>query len=108
MKKLMFGLAMLVAASASASAQTTNPYLNDLLGRATGEIQGAQRDIAGIQAKGQALRVSCWQGDHRSCVALRQMLRNPNLDEMGSLVSRPAGAYWPFDPYGNMQPSGRW
>src|SRR3954453_9109552 len=105
MKKLMVGLVMLT--SASAYAQTTDPFLNDLLGRANREIAGAQSDMRHIQRKGQGLRIQCWQGDHGSCVALRRMLRNPNLDEMGSLVPRPAGAYWPFDPYGNMQLSGQ-
>jgi hypothetical protein len=101
-------LAASLALPLPASGQTTNQQLNELLGAANREVQGAQQDIQNIKRKGNALRQECWAGDHDACMDLRAMFRNPNLNEMGGLVNRPSGAYWPFDPYGNVQQSGRW
>jgi hypothetical protein len=82
-----------------ATAQTTNPDLNRLLDAGRSEVEGAKADINAIRAKDHRLRQACWSGNHESCLELKAMLVNPNINPDGIMVPRPSGAYWPFNPY---------
>jgi hypothetical protein len=81
-----------------ALAQTTNPDINRLLKGADEEVGRSKQFMGGLREKDQTLRQNCWQGDHNSCVQLKQMLSNPNLTVDSVPSPPPAGAYWPFNP----------
>ena len=95
----------LIAAAVTASAQTTNPELNRILGMAQGEISRSQALIADIQSKEQRLRYLCYNGTQQACAALDDMLVDPNLDASGLPVEPPAGAYLAFVPTASSRPT---
>ncbi len=68
---LASGFAFLTALSASgAHAQTTNPYLNGLLGQARGQIGAAQRDLRYVMGRVRVedtLGYKCARGNRRAC-----------------------------------------
>jgi len=89
-------LVSIVIYAPNTHAQTSDPYLNQLLSEANRQRQGAMNDVSNIVARDRQLRRACWQGDDDACEALDRMLRDPNIDPTGRYIQPPPGAYWPF------------
>src|SRR5262245_53744415 len=84
-----FLLVATITLSTLANAQTSDPYLNDVLRDTDRLIGEGYRLMREVEQKDRRLRTACWQGNKAACQELKDFLVDPNMNPNGERIDPP-------------------